>query len=332
MQSFFDEIYQQPQALNDLLSYYKHYDLAPVQAQFQGENTLLVGMGASYHAAQIAAYRRQQVDSSLRAWEAADILFYQPALLSNNRLLVYISQSGSSAEIEPIFAQLPSNAVTIGITNNPESLLGQRSGRVLPLCAGEEYTVATKTYLNTLALLSLLGGVDSNELHRLIDRIAALLDAADAIRTLWLDTLADAQSLYFLGHGPHAITARHCAMMAGEWAKRSVAHASIGAFRHGYIEAVEKGMGIVIFAPPSTSQISAHALAQELAGYGASVLVVENGHTRRVSDVPPQADNEDPYLAPLLDVIPAQLFAEALARHEQIPPGFRYISKVITKL
>jgi glucosamine--fructose-6-phosphate aminotransferase (isomerizing) len=247
-------------------------------------------------------------------------------------LLVYVSQSGSSGEIEPLFANLPSNTATIGITNNPQSLLGQRAGTVLPLCAGEEYTVATKTFLNTLALLNLLSGVEIDTLRQVREQIAALLASSEATSALWLETLADAQNLYFLGHGLHAVTARHCAMMFGEWAKRPVAHASIGAFRHGYIEAVEPRMGVVIFAPPGIGQSSALALAGELAGYGAAVLVVENGHTRRFNDSPRGDALGDEYLSPMLDVIPAQLCSEALARLAGFPLGFRYINKVVTKL
>jgi hypothetical protein len=62
------------------------------------------------------------------------------------------------------------------------------------------------------------------------------------------------------------------------------------------------------------------------------VLVIENGHTRTL-DEPPAADTTiDEFLSPIVDIIPAQLFADALARQRPAPPGFRYISKVITRL
>jgi fructoselysine-6-P-deglycase FrlB-like protein len=59
--------------------------------------------------------------------------------------------------------------------------------------------------------------------------------------------------------------------------------------------------------------------------------MVTNGETRDVSEELDQSD-VDEFLSPILDVVPAQLFVEALARERGVPPGFRYISKVIMKL
>ncbi len=331
MQSFADEIFQQPAALDDLMTYYTGQDLSAARAAYDQPGVLLVGMGASNHAARIAAYRQQQKQPTMRVVEAADTLLYNPGILSACSLLVYISQSGASGEIEPLFRQLPEQVRTVGITNTTDSALGAKAGTVLPLCAGEEYTVATKTYLNTLALLHLLGGGGMEALGEIREQVEALLRDAETIQARWIEALATAKTLYFLGHGPHYVTARHCAMMVGEWAKRPVFHGSIGAFRHGYIEAVERRTGVVIFAPPGASARSAQVLADELAWYGADVLMVENGRTRKNNE-PAQGVSLNEYLSPMLDVIPGQLFAEALARHDGIPAGFRYISKVVKKL
>jgi len=88
----------------------------------------------------------------------------------------------------------------------------------------------------------------------------------------------------------------------------------------------------VIFASPGRSSDSAIAIASELAGYGARVLIVEHGHTRSLDEAPTVAVEIDEFLAPLLDVIPAQIFADALARKLGVGPGFRYIGKVVTQL
>ena len=61
-------------------------------------------------------------------------------------------------------------------------------------------------------------------------------------------------------------------------------------------------------------------------------LIVEHGRTRSLDAAPNPAIEIDEFLAPLLDVIPAQIFADALARTLGVGPGFRYIGKVVTRL
>lgn len=121
-------------------------------------------------------------------------------------------------------------------------------------------------------------------------------------------------------------------MIVSEWAKVPTLSASIGAFRHGVIEIAQSGLGAVVFAAPGRTHISACALATELSEYGAHVLIVENGHARSPAETASQEFVLDEFLSPILDVMPAQLFAEALAQHLGISPRFRHISKVVTQL
>ena len=73
-------------------------------------------------------------------------------------------------------------------------------------------------------------------------------------------------------------------------------------------------------------------LAQELERYGASVLLVEHGHTRRPADLAPSDHAVEMDLAPIVDIVPVQIFVEALARARGPAPGFRHIEKVVTRL
>ena len=66
-------------------------------------------------------------------------------------------------------------------------------------------------------------------------------------------------------------------MVVSEWAKVAALNAGIGAFRHGFIEHVQEGTGVVVFAAPGRTYDSACELAHELDGYGVNVLLVENG-------------------------------------------------------
>ncbi len=363
MNAFGTELREQPDALRALTAYYCGGAGEAQLAALRGMPApLLTGMGASYHASLAMAPYFHYLGVNATVVEATELLNYHSDALADAARLVYLSQSGMSGEIAPLVARLSRKTVEwarsdtttvyvgnpttdttlIGITNDPDSLLGRAAAVTLPLHAGDETFVACKTYINSLALLWLLaravsGAWDGSEretLAGIADRLAALIAHEPVTATQWLDALADAPRLVFMGHGPHAATARQAAMMAAEWAKHLVLFTSIGAFRHGFIEVIQPGDGVVLFAPPGPSHASAHTLAQELAGYDVRVLLVEHGATYTPDETPTlagtRADAE--YLAPLLDIIPAQLFVHALAAHRAILPGFRYIAKVTTAL
>ncbi len=87
-----------------------------------------------------------------------------------------------------------------------------------------------------------------------------------------------------------------------------------------------------MFAAPGGTYDSACELAQELNGYGANVILVENGRMHPFNARCQTHASVDEYLSPILDVIPVQFFAEALQRALGLEAGFRYISKVVRRL
>jgi glucosamine--fructose-6-phosphate aminotransferase (isomerizing) len=332
--SFYIEIHQQPAALRDLIAFYQSSGNVLLNSLPEPGLVLLTGMGASYHAALYGSYALQAVGIPAFAIEATNLLNYSGSLLKDANQVVFISQSGSSGEVKPMLQALPAKASLIALTNQPDSPLAKGARLTLPLAAGHETTVATKTYVNTLAWLWLLArkwGGESNDLtalNKVADEIDATQNKAETVTQTWLKHWEGAKHLYFLGHGPHESTARQAAMMLSEWAKQPAFAAGIGAFRHGPIEAASADMSAIIFGAGGKTGASAWALADELRRYEARVLLV-SGHTIIGAQASPKVDD---LLSPMLDVIPAQLFAEALARHLNVPPGFRHISKVVTRL
>lgn len=341
MSHLYDDIVQQPQALRALIAFYDSGEGSDrLGALPIGAAPILTGMGASFHAAQAITPYFHSLHIPALAVEATDLLYYSQALLQEHRPLIFVSQSGASAEIPAILANLPTETTLLAVTNDPRSVLAQHAQVVLPTLAGAESGVATKTYVNSLALLWALarrwGGASSDDASQTLGQIAdeyeRLLADSDAIATRWLGTLEQAALIVFAGHGPHMATARQAAMMLAERARVAAIGTSIGAFRHGPIEIAQPGLGVVLFAPSGRTNDSAGALAAELSQYGASVLIVEHGHTRALSDPKSPARPFDEFLSPMLDVLPAQLFADALARRRGVGPGFRYIGKVVTQL
>jgi glucosamine--fructose-6-phosphate aminotransferase (isomerizing) len=334
--AFYNEIMQEPDALRALIQ-------APrldLPALAPDETLLFTGMGASYHAAWAMSVYAHSLGLKAFVVEAADLVNYSASLLGRGTRLVFVSQSGMSAEIAPLTQKLPSGVSLTAVTNDPNSLLAQRASAVRLLHAGSETFVACKTYVNTLAALWMMirqwsGRLDGSEnatLHGIADAAEAILANAESIAQTWIDTLGGSRSLLYLGHGMHAATARNSAMMCNEWAKFPAGYASIAAYRHGFIESADADVGYVIFAPPGKTQASALALAHELESYGARVVLVGSGSTGTHAQPPQAVTGVDEYLSPILDVIPAQVFAEAFARHRGIPPAFRHITKVTTTL
>jgi len=336
-----DELRQQPGALRSLVAaiftgdHVSIFDRLPPP-----EAPILTGMGASYHSGLIAALHLGKLGIAARCIEAVDLLNYTLPSVEDRQVLLYISQSGSSGEVDPILDRLSPHIRLISLTNNPQCPLALVSQTPLSMAAGEETLIAGKTYLNSLAVLWLLartwgGIIDGSErstLLRVADQAETILGQANSLQTRFLETFEAAPRLLFLGHGPHAVTAREAAMTMSEWAKLPALHSGIGAYRHGFIESISAGQGVVIFAAPGATCISALAVASELAGYQAKVLLVENGRVSSPEKVSQADTMVDEFLSPLLDIIPIQLYAEALVRAQGIQPGFRYISKVVTRL
>jgi glutamine---fructose-6-phosphate transaminase (isomerizing) len=337
----YQDIAQQPRAIRDLIAFYTASTGAARLASLPARGALLLtGMGASFHAAQAIAAYFCSLHVPAVAVEATDLLYYGRALLHEHATLIFVSQSGASAEVAALLEALPAGHTLLAVTNDPQSTLARHAQVVLPILAGVERGVATKTYLNSLATLWLIArrwcgvwsGDEAQLLLQVADACEQLLADADQIVEHWLGALGDAELIVFAGHGPHAATARQAAMMLAERARVAAIGTGAGAFRHGLIELAQPGVGVVIFAAPGPASDSAHALAAELGEYGARVLLVENGRTRGVGAPDDSTAPVDEFLSPILQVIPAQLFADALARRIGVAPGFRHISKVVTRL
>lgn len=336
----FDELAQIPAVLMDVARYYATEEGRGRLALPVPTRPLLVGMGASYQAAWIGALMLRRAGIPAQYEEATDVLNYQPHLSDHYAPLIYLSQSGSSGEIQPILERYPHKDQRIAVTNQPDSLLGQQAGTVLPILAGEEAYIAGKTYLNSLAVLWLVAQSWSG--HALSGATESLRQIAARADELLrrreeavgrLQRIFDAcQSVAFLGHGPHAATARQAAMNLSEWPKLAVHYYGVGAYRHGFIEAVDASAGMIFFTPPGPTRASTLALAQEVQRYGAQVLRIENGQVLALDEPTGAAAPPDEMLSPLLDMLPIYWFAEAAARRRLPQPGFRYITKVVSNL
>lgn len=341
MSRFFDEMRQQPATLRALAAAYQQPAARKLLLAYPpGSQPLFLGMGASHHAGLLAARHLQRSGIAALALEAADLLQPDNVWLQRADTVVFVSQSGASAEVQPVCAQLRATSALLAITNEPQSILAHSARTVLALHAGAEATVSSKTYVNSLALLWLLarawqGRLDTaafDELARVADHIEQLLENCTGIAARWLAEVGSADWQVFVGQGAPAVTARQSAMMVNEWAKGHALAHSVGSFRHGPVESADTRMGAVLFAAPNEYQAMTARLATDLHGYGCRVLLVQGGEAFAPGQPLPGAAPFDEFLLPIIDTVAAQIYVDSLTTAQNVTEGFRYISKVTAKL
>ncbi len=155
------EIREQPRALVRLLE--QERELETVASGTGAARTERRSPGRSRHVRQRGLVRRLRIRTAARLdgaarLDLADRLLRRRRSTSAARRSIALSQSGRTPDVVEYVARARAGgALTIALTNDPASELGEAAELVLPLAAGPERAVAaTKTYLNELAALALL--------------------------------------------------------------------------------------------------------------------------------------------------------------------------------
>jgi glucosamine--fructose-6-phosphate aminotransferase (isomerizing) len=245
------------------------------------------GMGTSSFAPEAAFPRLERSGVSCRSVDAGEWLHFgqgSPA----RRLAVLTSQSGESVEVRRLVEDGRVGAGYIAITNNLESFLARHAGLVLPLLAGEEASISTKTYANTLAVSYLLASAVEGE-SSVSRRTRELRAAAEALRSADVDAIAraakrvaPAPGTAFVGRGPGYVAARQCALTFMEGTRRLAASFTGGAFNHGPSELLSEGFCLVVLQGSGVCRALTGSLASRAAALGAAVIVLGAQPVERV--------------------------------------------------
>lgn len=331
-----EEIGQQPGALNDLVSFYlskggcARFPDVPSSAMI-----LFTGMGASYHAALAGSEMCCQWGVRSRVVEASDLSDWPASLFSQFDLIVYLSRSGANREVEPLLRMIEPSKL-VAVTNDPDSLLGRAAAVVLPLMAGGETQIASKTYLNSLVMVWLLSrhlghqvdGSEADQIKQSRKRIQVMVEARESLYKRWESLIGDEDKLILLGNGLQAVSARQSSMMLAEWSKVPAPAFSLKSFRHGFVELLEKGRTALVFQTSTRLDQTEEGYLQWMKTTGARVIRVMDGFPLEL-DEPYQPPIKIEYgLSTLIDTVSAQLLAiqQANLKHTA---GFRYLSEVI---
>jgi glucosamine--fructose-6-phosphate aminotransferase (isomerizing) len=230
-------------------------------------------------------------------------------------------------------------AYTVAITNDPTSELAQVADAVLDLRAGAERAVAaTKTYTNQLAALGLLAAYAAGEGAAFADGVRA---AAAAMPPLFMSvesrianvaiSFAYAGRMFVIGRGAEFSTAREIALKLLETCRIAAEPLTATDLAHGPVAAIDSLFPVWAIASDDATLPAVLEAVERAREAGATVVAsgsaadaVPGAHYVLPSPPPPS-----PLLAPLLSIVPGQLFAGALARARGLDPDApRGLSKV----
>jgi len=301
-----DQVEQVARAVRD-----RHLELAVIAAR-----------GTSDHAAIYAQYILGARNGILVAPAAPSLTsLYGTTPCVDNALVLGISQSGRSPDVVSVLTESRrQGALTVAITNEPNSELAEAAEYLVELEAGPERAVAaTKTYLAEIAVVAMLSAaLSDDELSRrqLAQLPAALWSALDreAVIAPMAQEWARESRCAVLARGFQYATAREWALKLKELAYVLADPYSAADFQHGPIALVNAGFPVLAVATTGPALEGMIELFDRLRAGQAKLLVMSDDERLRAFgdfvSLPPAPE----WLAPLVAILPAQLFAYHLAR------------------
>jgi glucosamine--fructose-6-phosphate aminotransferase (isomerizing) len=324
---FLAEIREEPEALLRLLEHEDEFAAAARACADRRPSVVrLVGHGTSDAAAAYGVY----AFGLLAGWTAIRdsislTVYYDAPLDLSDSVVVALSQSGETPDVvDYVLRTRERGALTVAVTNEPSSALGEAADVTLPLAAGPEHAVAaSKTYVNQLAALALLAGGAAGrggELAAGIRGVAELM--AHSIRLLErvVPSVATAFAfvgrMYVIGRGIEFATAREVALKLTETCRVAAEPLTATDLAHGPVAALDALFPVWTIASRDESLPAVLEAAARVREAGATIVASGNAageidgaaYALQVPEAPRAI------LAPLLSVVPGQLFAAALAQ------------------
>lgn len=335
-----EEIRQQPDVLDRTLR-----ESLPVAEELRKTLSLrkprliiLTARGTSDNAAQFGRYLLE-ISTGIPVSLAAPSIFtlYGASVSFRDALVVGISQSGESPDTNIVLERAKQQgALTVGITNESGSALADLAEVLLLVRAGRERSVAaTKTYTGQLLMLYLLAHALGAPLS--LDDLRQLPAWADAALRIENDITSRASRYRFMNHtvvvgrGLNYANAFEFALKLMETCYIVAERFSSADFLHGPIAMVGSSFPVFLFTPGGVTWSSMQQILDKLTEAGAEMLLITDRSNPealnlgvRTVCVPARLTHGGPLpeevFTPIPYIIPAQLFAAALALEKGLNP------------
>ena len=331
MSRFHDEIREQPEVAARLIEKSRSA-VDAIGARYRDvrpRGFVIAARGSSDHAALYAKYLFGRRNRALVALAAPSLFtrYASPPSL-DGQCVIGISQSGESPDVLAVLEEaVRQGAMTIAITNEPDSKLASVAELMLPLCAGPERSVpASKTYTASLLALALISqAIDRDDafglaLARVPSSMGGALKAEVNLDSL-VPALAGPRAIV-LGRGFNFSTAEEVALKLTETSYVLARAWSVADFEHGPIAVVEPGFPVLLVGGGGAVEADLQAICTRLVDYGCRVIGLFDGANAPCGlDVAAAYDSGLPEeLTPLTLAVLGQLLAHRVAVARGVDP------------
>lgn len=292
----------------------------------------IIACGTAYHAGIVGKYWIEKFTRKPVEVDIASEFRYRNPIIDDKSLVIIISQSGETLDTMAALREAKKRGARIvSVVNVVGSSIARESDDVLYTWAGPEISVcSTKTYTTQLSAMCLiainfackLGAISESDTASLLDDLAnlpamveKLLGDKECVQ-FFASRHYNAKDIFFIGRGLDYAVALEGSLKLKEISYiHSEAYAA-GELKHGTIALIEQGTLVVALCTQEMLFEKMLSNIKEVKARGAVVLgLAMEGHAEveKVSDYVLYIPKINPVLAPILTVIPLQMFAYYVA-------------------
>ena len=289
-----------------------------------------VACGTSYHASLIGKYLIESLSGIPVDVILASEFKYSANTLNEQTLVIFISQSGETADTLKALDMAKGKSKTLGIVNVVGSAITRKADYVINTKAGPEIGVAaTKTYLAQLTAIYMFAGLlaENNNLMELVDRVPEFIEEL-LLETNEIKKMAakykDKDDFYFIGRDFSYPIALEGALKLKEITYIHAEGYAAGELKHGPLALIDTGVPVVVILPPGENHRKTMGNLEEVKSRGANVIAIgaynDSVLISKADEVFTINSDVTDIISPLVYIVPLQMLAYYIAIERELDP------------
>ncbi len=329
------EIHEEPEVVRNTILPFLKYGLNSLESEMPDFSNYdcvnIIGCGSAYHAGLVGKHLLEKYANIKTDVYIASEFRYQKIFTNEKTLVIFISQSGETADTLACLRKVKDMGLdTLAIVNVVGSSLAREATKTIYIKAGPEISVATtKAYmaqLATLSLISLQMGIQRKiimdnkalEIAKSFEKLPNILK-----KLVEFDYKAIAKNLYkkdrafYIGRGIDYALSMEGSLKLKEVSYITSVSFPAGELKHGTISLIEKGSNVIAIVTDKDIADKTINNIKEVTARGAVVTLIT---TDKFDEDFDWTDNKvvipatNDFISPMVTTIPLQLISYETAK------------------